>query len=228
MYKKIKKYYKKIRSFGKKLKYNYIYDRYKNYTMVPKEVFISNLQIAEQVLHVDGCIVECGVWKGGMVAGIADILGPLRNYYLFDSFQGLPDATNVDGEAAISWQNNKNSESYYNNCSASKQWAIEAMNITGEKKVNLVEGWFTETLPHFKNDEKIALLRLDGDWYESTMTCLDNLFDRVANNGIIIIDDYYTWDGCSRAVHDFLSKKTSSHRISTFHNVCTIKITDNF
>lgn len=54
---------------------------------------------------------------------------------------------------------------------------------------------------------------LDGDWYESTLCILDNLFDRVMPGGVVLIDDYYDWDGCSRAVHDFLSARKATERI---------------
>ena len=57
------------------------------------------------------------------------------------------------------------------------------------------------------------MLRLDGDWYESTICILENLYDKVAANGLILIDDYYDWDGCSRAVHDFLSDQKLPERI---------------
>ncbi|MEE3093051.1 MAG: TylF/MycF/NovP-related O-methyltransferase, partial [Pseudomonadota bacterium] len=58
-----------------------------------------------------------------------------------------------------------------------------------------------------------SVLRLDGDWYESTISILENLYDKVATNGLILIDDYYSWDGCSRAVHDFLSDQKLPERI---------------
>jgi O-methyltransferase len=70
-------------------------------------------------------------------------------------------------------------------------------------------------LPHFKSSNEIALLRLDGDWYESTMDCLKYLFPKVVQKGIIIIDDYFTWEGCSKAVHDYLSSIKSTSRIYT-------------
>jgi hypothetical protein len=54
---------------------------------------------------------------------------------------------------------------------------------------------------------------LDGDWYDSTMDCLANLFNKVNKGGIIIVDDYYVWDGCSRAVHDYLSKNNLTEKI---------------
>jgi O-methyltransferase len=71
----------------------------------------------------------------------------------------------------------------------------------------LVQGWFSDTLPSFVPREPIAVLRLDGDWYESTMTCLVNLYDHVVEGGLIIFDDYYIYDGCSRAVHEFLAER---------------------
>ena len=96
------------------------------------------------------------------------------------------------------------------------------MARAGAKNVALVEGWFENTLPQCRFDEPIALLRLDADWYESTMICLRNLFHRVAPGGLIIIDDYYAWDGCSRAVHDFLSSESAPERIESSSTVCFI------
>jgi O-methyltransferase len=69
----------------------------------------------------------------------------------------------------------------------------------------------------------IAILRLDGDWYESTTVALENLFKYVADDGIVVIDDYYAWDGCSRAVHDFLSRHHSSARLSQRYGICILE-----
>ncbi len=157
-----------------------------------------------------------------MIAGIASVLGTNRKYYLFDSFQGLPLAQEVDGKDAIEWQQNKESPIYYDNCSAGKEVATKAMNLANIPNFELVAGWFNDTIPNHRNGEPIALLRLDGDWYDSTMTCLENLFERVAPGGLIIIDDYYTWDGCSRAVHDFLSLRSAAERIDSLNGVCFI------
>ena len=57
-----------------------------------------------------------------------------------------------------------------------------------------------------ETEASIALLQLDGDWYESTMVCLQNLFPLVVEDGLVIIDDYGTWDGCTKAVHAYLSE----------------------
>ena len=66
-------------------------------------------------------------------------------------------------------------------------------------------------------------MRLDGDWYESTTQVLNSLFKRVNSGGLIIIDDYYTWDGCSKATHDFLSGAQCQERIREYKGVCYIQ-----
>lgn len=192
-----------------------LYEKYKDYTMVRMDQYIDNLHLVNTYgSKIKGDIVECGVWRGGMMAAIAEVLGKEdRNYYLFDSFEGLPPAKDIDGPAAKAWQENKEGASYFNNCSAEIDYADTVMKQTG-CSYSLFKGWFSETLPHFR-DKSIAVLRLDADWYESTVDVLTNLYDQVVEGGLIIIDDYYTWDGCSKAIHDYLSSKKSSSRINT-------------
>ena len=191
-----------------------LHHRFAEHTMLPEELYRENLAPAEQVREVAGDVVECGVWKGGMIAGLACVLGPNRKYHLFDSFRGLPPATSLDGEKAVAWQNDVEHPTYLDNCSAPPQFAKNAMDRTGVR-YQLHEGWFEETVPRFARNgaRDIALLRLDGDWYESTMCCLEHLYPLVANRGMIIIDDYYFWDGCSRAVHDYFSRIKSSSKV---------------
>ena len=190
--------------------------------MIPESHFVDNLALATSVKDIAGCIVECGVWRGGMSAGLASLLGPNRTYYLFDSFEGLPPAQEIDGSSAIAWQKDTTSKNYYDNCSAPLDFANEAMKNSKASDFHLVKGWFSETLPTFPQAKPIALLRLDGDWYESTWVCLEFLYRNVTENGIIIIDDYYTWDGCTRAVHDFLSKNSITDRIRSTGKTCYI------
>src|SRR5258708_35528739 len=64
--------------------------KYRRHTMIPPLVYMGNLALAQRFKHIKGCVVECGVWRGGMSAGLAEVLGPERHYYLFDSFRGLP------------------------------------------------------------------------------------------------------------------------------------------
>ncbi|MDJ1482393.1 TylF/MycF/NovP-related O-methyltransferase [Cytophagaceae bacterium YF14B1] len=205
-------------------KHQLLYQKYRNYTMIPEKEFLDNLELCYSYRNIPGAIVECGVWRGGMIAAIAETVGKDRTYYLFDSFEGLPEVKEIDGKAAQKWQANKESPGYYDNCKAEEEYAEKAMTLAQVNKKHLVKGWFSNTLSTYPADEKIAILRLDGDWYESTMDCLTNLFDKVVPGGVILIDDYYMWDGCSRAVHDFLSMRKATERIQkSINGVCYIQ-----
>ena len=200
-----------------------IYERYKPFTMLPVGTYKANLRVVQENQQTPGCIVECGVWKGGMSAGMAHLLGPERSYFLFDSFEGLPPAqVALDGDAAVAYQADPTGDSYHNNCTASQEDAEAAMRLSGAKHVTLVKGWFENTVPDFSPPTPIAILRLDGDWYASTMTCLRALVPHLAPGAVVIIDDYSAWDGCSRAVHDFLSQTQSTARICSPHDVVVI------
>lgn len=185
--------------------------RYANYTMVPEELFIENLKLVWNFRDVHGCVVECGVWRGGMSAGMADIL-PQKEFFLFDSFEGLPEAKAVDGKKALAWQRNITGPTYYDNCTAGIEFATTALEKSGVK-FHIIKGWFSETLPKVKFSKPISILRLDSDWYESTMDCLKNLYPFVAAGGLIILDDYHTWDGCAQAVHQYLADNALPARI---------------
>jgi O-methyltransferase len=200
-----------------------IHNRFSTYTMISSMQYADNLALCKTIIPLKGDIVECGVWRGGMIAGISFLLGNNRHYYLFDSFEGLPKVSEKDGAEAKAWQNDSSSSSYYDNCSAEQDFAKKAMSLANTKNYSLIKGWFNETLPLFNKTDAIALLRLDGDWYESTMICLKHLFPKVVTGGIIIIDDYYTWEGCTKAVHDYLSEHQRTEKIQQSSNgVCYI------
>lgn len=209
----------------KKSKSELIYYKYKEFSMIPPAIYIDNLLLCDSINSIDGCIVECGVWRGGMIAGIYDYLSKKRKTFLFDSFEGLPEVKENDGKAAKKWQE-ENDGVGLDNCKAEILFAQEAMKLANSENHNIIKGWFDVTIPNTQISEPIAILRLDGDWYDSTMVCLENLYPLVAEDGLIIIDDYYTWDGCSRAVHDYLSKNNLAVRIAqTSNGVCYIKKT---
>lgn len=216
----------KISDVLTKLTLQTTYRKYRKYTMVPKHLFIDNILLAKKFRNIAGSIVECGVWRGGMIAGIANMLGDGKKYFLLDSFEGLPPAKEVDGKAAVNWQKDVMSPSYYGNCKTEIAYAETVMKVAGVHNVHFIKGWFNETLPQlhkYLDLSPIAILRLDGDWYESTYTCLLHLYPLVAEHGLIIIDDYYAWDGCARAIHDYLSKNNLPVRINkTKHGTCYI------
>jgi O-methyltransferase len=208
-----------VANVRKLLKATRIYQRYQSFTMIPSYIFESNLLLCEEKAPNTGCIVEAGVWRGGMSAGIADMV-PARVHYLFDSFEGLPPAKDVDGATALAWQHNTSDPAFYDNCRAERSFAEAAMARSRAKESHIVQGWFNETMANFKPAEAIAILRLDGDWYDSTMQCLTSLYPYVMEGGVIIIDDYYAWDGCARALHDYLSAQGSIDRIEKWRGVC--------
>lgn len=188
--------------------------------------------------NIQGDFIECGVWKGGAVALMAYILkreNENRKLHLFDAFDDIcePDS-NVDGERAIrevggrDFANGKLTplSGIYNNKGGSGN-EQSVMNVIAndigydKKMVFLHKGWFQDTLPVVKNTiEKIALLRLDGDWYASTKVCLENLYDKVIDGGIIIVDDYGAYEGCKKAVDDFLCQKSIQVSMVWVDNEC--------
>lgn len=195
-----------------------IFLQFRTRSMIPLLNYCENLAvvaeaIGNQTLN-EGAIIECGTWKGGMAAGLMRIGGPRRKYVFFDSFEGLPPVTELDGQSALSWQTNAKGPTFHNNNRSSLEEfkdTISKVNFNPDC-YEIHKGWFSDTIPHYSAGP-IAVLRLDGDWYESTMECMNGLWDHVMAGGIVIIDDYLTWDGCCRAIHDFLSRKKSDARI---------------
>jgi O-methyltransferase len=211
-----------VRSAVDELRFRSLHRKYKKYTMISEAVYAGNLHLAAKVKNVEGSIVECGTWRGGMIAGIGDVLGEQRSYYLCDSFEGLPPVKEIDGAEAQAWQADTTSPAYLNNCTASEEDARTAMSMSSAKDYQIVKGWFEDTLPKL-TPQPIALLRMDADWYESTKCILENLSDRVVSGGLIVIDDYYVWEGCTVAVNEFAARKKWRIRQSRLHGVCYIK-----
>lgn len=194
-----------------------LWRRFRPFTMSNRRRFCATLAlIRERERHVDlsaGCYVECGTWRGGVPFAVMQLETTLREFHFFDSFEGLPRATEKDGAIAATdqaagrlWHDNNTADA-----------AEFASNVERfrrpEHSVSITKGWFQDTLPKFPTGKSISVLRLDGDWYESTMCILRNLFDRVIPEGLVIIDDYYDWEGCARAVHEYLGETSASDRL---------------
>lgn len=195
--------------------YRQLWLAYAAYTMIPEPLYRDNLALVhQQLLRMEGAVVECGTWKGGMAAGMLQLGGPTRSYAFFDSFEGLPPAQGIDGGDAQAWQADTQAESYFDNCRADVEAFRDLMASCDVpmEQIAIHKGWFEDTVGRY-DGPPIAVLRLDGDWYDSTMTCLRALYPHVLADGIIILDDYDTWDGCSRAVHDYLAEIKSTARI---------------
>jgi len=196
-----------------------LFYKYRTRTMIPFRAYAENLAMISVVLANprlnNGAIVECGTWKGGMAAGMIETGGPERRYYFFDSFEGLPPAKDIDGLAAKRWQADTTSAIYHNNCTASLEDFRHAVQMTGctLDVIEVHKGFFENTLPAF-DCPPIAVLRLDADWYQSTMICLEKFWPHIMPGGLILIDDYYAWEGCAKAVHAFLAAQQAPERIS--------------
>jgi O-methyltransferase len=174
---------------------------------------------------IPGEIVECGVWLGGSMMAVARTLGRMgessRNLYLFDTFDGMTDATENDRDYR---GNDAAGQMARSRRTADNIWAIgplEAvqrnMASTGypAERIHYKVGRVEDTLPR-EAPERIALLRLDTDWYESTRHELEQLFPRLVPGGVLIIDDYGHWQGARRAVDEYIQAqglKILLHRI---------------
>jgi len=179
--------------------------------------------------RIEGCFVECGTWRGGasfLMARRSLRQGSPRLVWMFDSFEGLPPPGPADGPAAAAYAADTNSPSYYDNCTA----AFDAVEATARDlglrtQVQPVKGWFNDTLPSRKGElGSIALLRIDADWHDSVATCLEELVPLVANGGVVILDDYYSWDGCARATHEFLCRHDLPYRIEQRFGAASFRI----
>jgi hypothetical protein len=169
---------------------------------------------------VEGDIVECGVWRGGssMVAALALLEqgDRARRLHLYDTFEGMSAPTDQDVSigglsAAENWDRIKQDRDDPVLAYASLEEVKRNMASTGfpADRVDYVQGKVEETIPGHA-PEKIALLRLDTDWYESTKHELDHLWSRLVPGGILIIDDYGDWIGARRAVDEFFAGRADA------------------
>lgn len=193
------------------------------YTMVGFERLMNAYDLVQraEANGLQGAIVECGVYKGGSAAVMTLAASPQRNVWLFDSFEGLPEPTAEDGAMAVEYAGQRASGALepIGQCvgplDVVKELFFEKLAIE-PSRVHIRQGWFQETLPVAKHEiGPIAVLRLDGDWYDSTKVCLENLYDLVRPGGFVLIDDYGYWEGCRRAVDEFLSARKLDVALNT-------------
>lgn len=180
---------------------------------------------------VEGDIVECGVWMGGSDVLLSNILLEYkdeRTFHLFDSFDDPHEPLPVDG----AWLLNKLGKGvkatgklqpikgFYKRQTKigpgdAKHVHNLLANVVGypKDKVKIYKGWFQNTIvPNSKNIDKIGLLILDCDFYESIKICIENLYSKIVTNGFIVIDDYSPLPGCKKAIDDYLVDKKVSDK----------------
>ncbi|MCC0074139.1 MAG: class I SAM-dependent methyltransferase [Rhodobacter sp.] len=177
---------------------------------------MSNLrQICSDVIErgVPGDFIETGVWRGGACIYMRAILKAYgdtgRTVWVADSFEGLP-PPNAEAYAL-----DKGDKHYTLPALAISREQVEAnFRLYGlmDDQVKFLKGWFSQTLPTAPID-KLAVLRLDGDMYESTMDGLKALYHKVSPGGYVVVDDYHAVAACKAAVHDYLNAEAKGETV---------------
>ena len=148
--------------------------------------------------NLKGAIVECGVLDGGTAALMAYATAQSgRTIHLFDSWSGLPTTTEKDGEASKVWANDVVG-------SPKRVTAVMRRLQIAADRIVFHRGWFHESFPNVEID-RIALLHIDADFYESVKLSLETWVPRVVPGGYIQIDDYSAFIGCRKAVDEYLA-----------------------
>ncbi len=188
---------------------------------ISRERFLSLFQSINYIYknEIDGDIVECGVFRGGSAMMIAHAMlkfnkNENKNLWLYDTFDGMSNPSDYDVNIL-----NQNAKEEMKKTSKKENmkdiWAYSKLDYvkknmikTGlnEKNIIYVKGLVEKTLDG-NFPEKISLLRLDTDFYESTKKELEILFPKLQSGGIIIIDDYGHWKGCKKAVDEYFVNK---------------------
>jgi len=176
------------------------------YTMVGHRR-LDNVQACfEDVLRngVPGDLIDTGAWRGGTTIFMRALLKAYgvkdRKVWVADSFEGLPVPKSSDDGRDLS-------QVQYLKVSLEKVKSNFVKFGLLDEQIEFLQGWFSNTLPNAPI-QNLAILRLDGDLYSSTMDSLQNLYHKVSKGGYVIVDDYYSWPSCRKAVTDFLVKNS--------------------
>lgn len=208
-----------------------IIEKVKDYTMTSPERIVSLVRAVNYIEKndIEGSVVECGVWKGGSIMAVLHALNSLkevRDIYLYDTFEGMTEPKDIDlsirGESAKNLYQDSNGNWCFSSLEEVKN-NITSINYPKEN-IHFIKGKVEETIPDSNTPEKIALLRLDTDWYESTKHEMINLFPKIVKGGIIIIDDYGHWSGCRKAVDEYLKENNIKLFLSRVDYTCRIGV----
>ncbi len=183
---------------------------------------LSNLrQLAEKVIQdqIPGDFIETGVWRGGacilMRAVLAAYNESERRVWVADSFEGVPvpDVERYPSDVESDYHT-------FEELAVSFETVRENIAKYGllDDRVVFLKGWFKDTLPTAPI-ETLALLRLDGDLYESTVVAMDSLYDKLSIGGYVIVDDYHVVKGCRDAIGDFLADRNISPQLQEIDGV---------
>lgn len=189
---------------------NHMHHESRRLTMSDDTLLDNTVELIRDVIErrVPGDLIETGAWRGGMTIlmraaleayGRADDAN--RCVWVADSFAGLPDADPaIDLRDAI-WNHMMRAVDSLASDLDSVRASFAKVGLL-DARVRFLPGWFADTLPGAPI-EWLALMRLDGDWYESTRDALDALYPRLSAGGYVIVDDYGLPTGCARAVDEY-------------------------
>lgn len=181
---------------------------------------IAQWELIQSIRHVHqnaipGDFVECGVWRGGnvVIAGLMrEKLGFDRQIWAYDTFSGMTAPTAADFKPAEDLDVSKkfaelDRGSRNEWCYASDAEVLQNFEArVGNRKIRLIKGPVEETLKIAENlPDRIAILRLDTDFYESTKAELEILYPRLSRGGVLIVDDYGEWAGARKAVDEYFA-----------------------
>jgi O-methyltransferase len=182
------------------------------YTMTSAERIGNVIDAVRYVVEagITGAVVECGVWRGGsMMAaarGLIEAGETDRELWLYDTFGGMSEPSEVDrtpdGRSAQDFVSQAVWRDRLRVTLPEVQANMRRTSYPGHL-LRFIEGKVEDTLPCAK-PQRVAVLRLDTDWYESTRAELNHLYPLVTPGGIVIIDDYGAWEGSRKAVDEFL------------------------
>lgn len=188
---------------------NNIFNKVKDLTLLQYERIECNIKSIDYIINnnIDGDIVEAGVYKGGSILSMIlrleerHILN--RQIHLYDTFNGMTESSEYD----IDLNNIKAKDAIDDYlCKCDLDSVKNNIKNNSAYPSNLIQYHVGDILKTKFIPEKISILRLDTDWYESTKFELDNFFDKVSIGGVIMVDDYGHWNGCKKAVDEFLLK----------------------
>lgn len=163
--------------------------------------------------QIPGAVVECGVWRGGsMMAGamtLQELQATQRELFMFDTYEGMSAPTDRDVHI---WYGQSGDEMLAAQKLGAPLWVPASLEDVKagfeplgypEENLHFVVGKVEDTIPEHA-PEQIAVLRLDTDWYESTKHEINHLYERLQPGGVLIVDDYGSWQGSKDAIDEFM------------------------
>lgn len=196
-----------------------IYKKVCNNTMTSPERIYSLIEAVKYVEknNIEGDIIECGVWKGGSMMAVAETLQHVkstnRSLYLYDTYDGMSEPT--ENDKTFKGDDAKQLMETDTNKEKNLVWAYSALETVKAgmdstkypaSQIHYVKGKVEDTIPK-TIPAKIAILRLDTDWYESTKHELIHLYPLLVEGGVLILDDYGHWAGAKKAVDEYIAEK---------------------